>query len=70
MAHFATEFQALDSLRVALALEQRLQAEERSLDVFLQINTSGESSKYGLPPEGAAAFVKVLPVCSALRVRG
>jgi len=70
VARFATEFQALDSLRVAEALERRLQVEGRSLDVFVQINTSGEASKYGLPPEEAAAFVKALPAFSALRVRG
>ena len=70
VARFATEFQALDSLRVAEALERRLQAEGRELDVFVQINTSGEASKYGLPPEAASAFLRHLPVFSALRVRG
>jgi len=70
VARFASEFQALDSLRVAEALDRRLQAEGRSLDVFVQVNTSGEASKYGLPPEDVAAFVQALPAYSALRVRG
>lgn len=70
VARFAAEFQALDSLRVAEALERRLQAEGRSLDVFVQVNTSGEVSKYGLPPEDVPAFIQALPVFSALRVRG
>ncbi|HBP31533.1 MAG TPA: YggS family pyridoxal phosphate-dependent enzyme [Advenella kashmirensis] len=70
VARFATEFQALDSLRVAEALERRLQAEGRGLDVFVQVNTSGEASKYGLPPEEVAAFLQQLPALSALRVRG
>lgn len=70
VARFATEFQALDSLRVAEALERRLQAEGRSLDVFVQVNTSGEATKYGLPPDEVAAFVRALPTFSALRVRG
>ena len=70
VARFATEFQALDSLRLAEALDRRLQAEGRSLDVFVQVNTSGEASKYGLAPEDAAAFVQALPAFSALRVRG
>ena len=70
VARFATEFQALDSLRVAEALERRLQAEGRGLDVFVQVNTSGEASKYGLPPEEVAAFLQQLPAFSALRVRG
>ncbi|WP_313023948.1 YggS family pyridoxal phosphate-dependent enzyme [Pseudomonas lopnurensis] len=70
VARFATEFQALDSLRLAQALDSRLQAEGRSLDVFIQVNTSGEASKYGLAPEDVAAFVQALPAFTALRVRG
>lgn len=70
VARFAREFQALDSLRVAEALDRRLQAEGRSLDVFVQVNTSGEASKYGLSPGDAAAFLRALPNYSSLRVRG
>jgi pyridoxal phosphate enzyme (YggS family) len=70
VAEFAAEFQALDSLRVAEALDQRLQALGRSLDVLVQVNTSGEASKFGLPPDEVDAFVQRLPVFSSLRVRG
>lgn len=70
VAQCASEFQALDSLRVAEALERRLQAEGRALDVFVQVNTSGEASKYGLHPDDVAAFLRQLPAFSALRVRG
>lgn len=70
VARFAAEFQALDSLRVAELLDRRLQAEGRSLDVFVQVNTSGEASKFGLAPEAVPAFVRALPSFSALRVRG
>ena len=70
VARFACEFQALDSLRVAEALDRRLQIEGRQLDVFVQVNTSGEVSKYGLTPEEVADFLRALPAFSALRVRG
>lgn len=70
VARFSSEFQALDSLRVAEALERRLQAEGRALDVFVQVNTSGEASKYGLSPEDVQGFIKELPAFPALRVRG
>ncbi|HMM47296.1 MAG TPA: YggS family pyridoxal phosphate-dependent enzyme, partial [Thiobacillaceae bacterium] len=70
VARFATEFQALDSLRVAEALERRLQVEGRALDVFVQVNTSGEASKYGLPPGEVAGVLRELRAFSALRVRG
>lgn len=70
VAHFAAEFQALDSLRIAAALDRHLQIEGRSLDVLVQVNTSGEASKYGLAPEDVPDFIKKLPAFSALRVRG
>lgn len=70
VARFASEVQTLDSLRVAEALDRRLQAEGRSLEVYVQVNTSGEASKYGLPPQGALAFVRELLPFRSLRVRG
>lgn len=70
VARFATEFQALDSLRLAEALDRRLQIESRSLDVFVQVNTSGEQSKYGLHPDEVAQFLTQMPQFSSLRVRG
>ncbi len=38
--------------------------------MFVQVNTSGEASKYGLTPENVPAFLQALPAFSALRVRG
>lgn len=70
VARFASEFHALDSLRVARALERRLEAEDRTLDVFVQVNTSGEESKYGLAPGDAPTFVRELPAFPRLKVRG
>ena len=70
VARFAAEFQALDSLDIAEALDRRLQQEGRSLDVFIQINTSDEPQKYGMAPDAADAFVRALPAYSALRPRG
>jgi len=70
VARFAREFQALDSLRVAEALDRRLQALGRGLDVMVQVNSSGEASKFGLPPEEVAAFARSLPAYASLNVTG
>ena len=70
VAGFAAEFQALDSLRLAEALDRRLQAAGRPLDVFVQVNTSGEESKYGLSPDEVPAFLAALPRFETLRVQG
>ena len=70
VVEFASEFQALDSLRVAEALDRRLQALGRPLDVLVQVNTSKEESKFGLAPDEVEAFIRKLPAFASLRVRG
>ena len=70
LARFANEFQALDSLKVAAELDKRLQIEGRSMDVYVQVNSSGEASKFGLAPEDVRAFVDQLPNYSSLRIKG
>lgn len=70
VARFASEFHALDSLRLAQALDQRLTIENRYLDVLVQINTSGEESKYGIEPEQAPELIAELAQFTRLRVRG
>ncbi|MGK3122869.1 YggS family pyridoxal phosphate-dependent enzyme [Candidatus Pantoea formicae] len=70
VARFASEFQALDSLNTAEILNRRLQLENRTLDVFVQVNTSAEPSKYGLAPENVADFMARLSPFPNLRVTG
>jgi len=70
VARFAHEFHALDRLKVAEELDRRLQGEGRSLDVYVQVNSSGEASKFGLAPDEVPAFVRELPAFTALRVKG
>ena len=70
VTRFAREFHALDSVRLAEALDARLAREGRTLDVYVQVNTSGEASKYGLAPEALAGFVAELPRFTRLRPRG
>lgn len=70
VARLAAEFQALDSVGVAHALDRRLQPLGRQLDVLIEINSSGEDSKFGLPPEEAVRFVRQLAAFDSLRVKG
>lgn len=70
VARFATEFQAMDSLRVAKELDKRLQREGRRLEVLVQVNSSGEEQKFGLPPAEVGAFARQLGSFDALDVRG
>ena len=70
VAQFASEFQALDRLKVARALDRRLQGEGRTLDVYVQVNTSAEDSKFGMPPEELLGFLKEVRAFDSLNVQG
>lgn len=70
LVRFASEFHALDSLRLAEELDRRLEVQGRDLDVFVQVNTSGETSKYGLHPDELLPFVQRLSHYPRLRPRG
>jgi pyridoxal phosphate enzyme (YggS family) len=70
VAAIASEFHALSSVRVAAALQAALDEQGRELDVFLQVNSSGEPQKFGLPPDEVESFAIALKAFGALRVRG
>lgn len=70
LVQFASEFHALDSFRLAEELNRRLEAEKRDLDVFVQVNTSEEESKYGLHPDDLVPFVERLFEYPRLKPRG
>lgn len=70
MLAFAREFHALDSLPLARRLNRMLAQEERFLTVYVQVNTSGEPSKYGMEPEALPEFLDALQACPQLRPRG
>jgi pyridoxal phosphate enzyme (YggS family) len=70
VARFAHEFQALGSVKLAEELQRRLDIEDRALDVYVQVNSSGEESKYGLAPEDVMAFARELGAFERLRVKG
>ena len=70
VARFASEFQALDSLSVAQQLEKHLLKLGRTLDVFIQVNTSNEPNKYGLDPSQAAEFIEQVRHFKSLNIKG
>lgn len=67
---YASCIQSLDRISIAEQLDKRLQAEGRSIDVYVQVNTSAEASKFGITPEQSIAFVKELARFDTLRLKG
>jgi pyridoxal phosphate enzyme (YggS family) len=70
VARLASEVQSLDRLELADALQRRLEIEDRSLDVLIEVKTSPEDSKHGLPADQLSSFLHALRGYDRLRVRG
>ena len=70
LTRLADEFHALDSLKLAEALDRRLETDDRQMDVYVQVNTSDEDSKFGLPPDALLDFIGGLKAFPRLKPRG
>ena len=60
----------LDSLRLAEALARRAQQLGRTVEVLVQVNTSGEGSKFGVAPEEAEPLVAGIATMTGVQVQG
>jgi pyridoxal phosphate enzyme (YggS family) len=61
---------AVDSHSVARELDRQAAKAGRSIEALVEVNTTGEVSKYGLAPDAVAGFVREIAGFEALRVRG
>jgi pyridoxal phosphate enzyme (YggS family) len=60
----------VDSGDVARELDRRATQTGRVLDVLIEVNTTGEESKYGLAPDRVEPFIRGLEGLQHLRVAG
>jgi pyridoxal phosphate enzyme (YggS family) len=61
---------SVDSLRLAEEIQQVANKLDRQIDVLLQVNVSGEESKFGVPIAAAAAIAEQIDTMINVRVRG
>jgi PLP dependent protein len=61
---------AVDSLNLGEQLSHWSAKMNRTLDVLVEVNTSGEESKFGVAPSAAFEFVKILREIPRLNVKG
>ncbi len=61
---------SVDRMRLVEALDRELQARGEKREVLLQVNTSGEASKFGVPLEEAMGFARSVKRYPTLDVRG
>lgn len=62
--------QTLDSVDLIGRLQSRLESADRNLDVFIQVNVSGEQTKSGIAPADAREMVEAVAAAPRLRLRG
>ncbi len=62
--------QSLDSFHLAQEIDKRCADGEKIMPVLVEVNTSGESSKYGCDPDYAPELVSLLSDLSHIRVKG
>lgn len=67
---YVTCIQSLDRMSLANKLQKKLEREGETREVLLQVNTSGEDSKFGLKPEQLPDFARQVSQLDALKVKG
>lgn len=67
---YISEFHALDSIKLASKLNKELMLINKNIDVFVQVNTSNEESKYGIAPNELPHFLSELEQFDHLKVVG
>lgn len=62
--------ETIDRLQLAEKLQHRLHFENKQMDVFIQVNTSGEESKFGTHPDEAVNLVKAVAQFDNIHIKG
>ena len=65
-----TCIQSIDRLDLAEKLQNRLEFEEKEMDVFIQVNTSNEKSKFGIEPDRAIELTKQVAEFPNIHIKG
>jgi len=67
---YANCIQSLDRIELAEKIQKRLEFEDKTIDVFVQVNTSYEESKFGIAPEKALDFALQVQQLERLHIKG
>lgn len=67
---YADVVQSVDRMKLVRKLQNRCEYDKRDIDIFIQINTSYEASKFGVAPEKALDFIKAVSEFPRLHIKG
>ncbi|HMM80872.1 MAG TPA: YggS family pyridoxal phosphate-dependent enzyme [Pyrinomonadaceae bacterium] len=62
--------ESLDRLDLAEKLQQRLEFEDKTIEALIQVNTSFETSKFGVNPENAVELVEQVSQFDRIKIKG
>jgi PLP dependent protein len=62
--------ESIDSLKLAQAVDKEAKTENRKIKVLMEINSSGETSKYGFKPDEALAAAEEMFKLGNIELRG
>ncbi len=67
---YADCIQSVDRLSLAEKLSKRLVAENKTIDILIQVNTSREETKFGCTPEEAVDLTEKIAALPNMRIKG
>lgn len=70
LQHDVTCVQSIDRLDLAQKINQRLQLENRTIDILIQVNTSMEESKFGISPDQAIDLIRQIAILENVKIKG
>jgi pyridoxal phosphate enzyme (YggS family) len=66
----ASMVQSVDRMKIVRKMNHRLEKVGKTMDVLIQVYTSGEDSKYGIDPMETAEFVEKVTEFERLNIKG
>lgn len=70
VVRFASMIQSIDRLKIVKKLNKRLAKIGKKVPVLIQVNVSGEDSKYGLQPDDILGFIEKAATYEHVQIKG
>jgi len=67
---FADMIHSVDSVYLAREIQTQAEKLDRTIEILIQVNTSGEESKFGLEPEVTIGAIEEISAFSNLEIKG
>lgn len=67
---WASCIESIDRFKLAKKLHNRLLSEKKTIDVYIQVNTSYEDSKFGVAPDKALDLIERVSQLETLNIKG